>query len=42
MNLLLNQIKVGLELRDYSPKTVKAYVRYVKEFATYFNQSPLE
>ncbi|MCK4261344.1 MAG: site-specific integrase [Halanaerobiales bacterium] len=42
MNILLNQMKVDLELRGYSTKTIKAYVRYVKKFATYFNQSLLD
>ena len=30
----------GLEVRNYAPSTIRAYVRHVAAFATYFSPSP--
>jgi len=41
MSKLLQTMKVDLELKGYSPKTVEAYLRYSKQFLNYY-QKPIE
>jgi site-specific recombinase XerD len=41
MSKLFKTMKVDLELKGYSPKTVDAYLRYVKRFMQYY-QRPIE
>jgi site-specific recombinase XerD len=40
MSELRNKMKMDLELRGYSPTTVKYYINNVSRFAKHFNQSP--
>jgi integrase/recombinase XerD len=40
MSELRNKMKTDLELRGYSPITVKYYIREVSRFAKHFNKSP--
>ena len=40
MNALRQRMLQDLQLRNYSPHTISAYVRCVADFARHFNQSP--
>lgn len=40
MSELRNKMEMNLELRGYSPTTVKYYINIVSRFAKHFNQSP--
>ena len=40
MSELRNNMKTELELRGYSPTTIKCYIENVSRFAKHFNQSP--
>jgi site-specific recombinase XerD len=40
MSELRTKMKMDLELRGYSPATVKYYIAHVSRFAKYFNKSP--
>ncbi len=40
MSELRNKMKTELELRGYSPTTIKHYIENVSRFAKHFNQSP--
>ncbi|AET67813.1 site-specific recombinase XerD [Desulfosporosinus orientis DSM 765] len=40
MSQLRNQMKSDLELKGYSPKTVRSYIKQVEGFASYFEKSP--
>ena len=35
-------MKYNLQIKNYSPKTIKTYIRYVQEFSAYFEKSPTE
>jgi len=39
MEKLIDQMKMDLELQDYSPKTIKSYLWHVTDFTKYFNHS---
>lgn len=40
MSELRKQMKIDMELRGYSPKTIKNYIYQVSNFAKFFNRSP--
>lgn len=40
MSELINKLKTDMELRGYSPLTIKRYIEHVEGLAKYFNQSP--
>jgi len=40
MSKLREKMKMDLELRGYSPKTVYSYLKYVKQYALHFSTSP--
>jgi len=42
MEKLIEQMKMDLELQDYSPKTIKSYLWHVADFTKYFNHSVTE
>ncbi len=42
MGKLRDQMIMEMELRNHSPKTIKAYIRHVKNFTRLFNKSPAE
>lgn len=42
MGELRDKMKMALELRGYTAKTQRAYIRYVGDFAQYFGKSPAE
>jgi len=39
MEKLIEQMKMDLELQDYSTKTIDSYLKHVSDFITYFNGS---
>ncbi|MBF8984901.1 site-specific integrase [Lutibacter sp. B2] len=40
MSTLREKMSMDLQLKNYSPKTQQAYIRYVKRYSEYFHQSP--
>ena len=40
MSELREKMKMDMELRGYSPKTIKCYVSHVSNFAKFYNKSP--
>lgn len=40
MSELRNKMKMEMELRGYSPKTIKNYILHVSNFAKFYNKSP--
>ena len=40
MSELRNRMKMEMELRGYSPKTIKNYTLHVANFAKFYNKSP--
>ena len=42
MEALLNRMREDLRIRNYSPRTVKAYLDWIERFAHYFGRSPAE
>ena len=42
MEKLVDQMKMDLELQDYSPKTIKSYLWHVTDFTKFFNNSVTE
>lgn len=40
MSKLRNKMKIDMELRGYSPKTINNYINHVSRFAKYYNKSP--
>ncbi|MGM0437791.1 MAG: phage integrase N-terminal SAM-like domain-containing protein [Bacillota bacterium] len=41
MSKLIQTMKVDLELKDYSSKTIEVYLRYSKQFLNHY-QKPIE
>jgi hypothetical protein len=42
MGKLRDQMKMELELRNYAPKTIKAYLGHMKAYTRLFMKSPAE
>lgn len=42
MTKLREKMRMDLELKNYSPKTIEAYIRHVKRYAQHYNKSPDE
>lgn len=42
MTKLREKMRMDLELKNYSPKTIESYIRHVKRYAQHFNKSPDE
>ncbi|MCB2341116.1 tyrosine-type recombinase/integrase [Clostridium estertheticum] len=40
MSVLREKMKMDMELKGYSPKTIKNYIGHVSNFAKYYNKSP--
>ena len=40
MSELRQKMKMDMELKGYSPKTIKSYIGHVSNFAKYYNKSP--
>jgi site-specific recombinase XerD len=40
MSELRQKMKMDMELKGYSPKTIKSYIAHVSNFAKYYNKSP--
>jgi len=40
MSELRNKMKIDMELRGYSPKTINNYINHVSRFAKHYNKSP--
>ena len=40
MSELREKMKMDMELKGYSPKTIKSYIGHVSNFAKYYNKSP--
>lgn len=40
MSELRKKMKIDMELRGYSPKTIKNYINHVSRFSIYYNKSP--
>ena len=40
MSELRNKMKIDMELRGFSPKTIKNYINHVSNFAKFYNKSP--
>ena len=40
MSELRKRMKMDMELKGYSPKTIKSYIGHVSNFAKYYNKSP--
>ena len=39
MEKLIDQMKMDLELQDYSPKTIDSYLKHIRDFTAYFQGS---
>ena len=40
MSELRQRMKMDMELKGYSPKTIKNYIRHVSDFSKFYNKSP--
>ena len=40
MSELREKMKMDMELKGYSPTTIKSYIGHVSNFAKYYNKSP--